>query len=168
MSGLFHKISQTLRRLGKKAQPATQPMPADRRSAPRFICSVPVLWEVGREAGDGTLREVSASGLRLRTHRAFVVGKTIRVRPLQTDSKTPLSTDVAIGTVVYSRGRGGAFEVGVEFINPERISRFAWLAQLVRGSRTKQSVSGVSQESGQPLHLVKKEGELPQKPLRIV
>lgn len=168
MSGLFQKISQTLRRLGKKAQPVAQPMHADRRGAPRFICSVPVLWEIGRESGDGTLREVSASGLRLRTHRAFIVGKTIRVRPLQTDSKTPLSTDVAIGTVVYSRARGGSFEVGVEFINPERISRFAWMAQLVRGSRTKQPIGQVSQDSGQPLHLVNKGEKLPHKPHRIV
>lgn len=133
MGDLFRKISEKLRSLGGVAK-TTPPLP-ERRRAPRFICCTKVLWEVGRESGEGLLREVSSTGLRLRSDRAFLAGKHIRVRPLAATDAAPLSTDVAIGTVVYSRRRTGGYEVGVEFINPERISRFAWIGQLVRGPK---------------------------------
>ena len=134
MSGFFRKISEKLRRLGGAPKPISQAL--DRRRAPRFICSAAVLWEVGRESGEGVLREVSATGLRLKADRAFLAGKHIRVRPLGTGDAAPLSTDVAIGTVVYSKSRSGGFEIGVEFINPDRISRFAWIGQLTQGSKS--------------------------------
>lgn len=133
MSEFFRKISDSLRRLSG-SRPKVTPA-VERRRAPRFICSAAVLWEVGREQGEAQLREVSATGLRLFAPRAFLAGKHIRVRPLSTSDSAPLSTDVAIGTVVYSRPRSKGFEVGVELINPERISRFAWIGQLTRGSQ---------------------------------
>lgn len=147
MSEFFRKISSSLRRLGggkPKAQPAIE-----RRRAPRFICSTPILWEVGREQGEAQLREVSTTGLRLRSTRAILAGKHIRVRPLTTSDSAPLSTDVAIGTVIYSKPRRGGYEVGIELINPERISRFAWICQLTRGAQTPGSVPEVRpKESG--------------------
>lgn len=129
MGDLIKRISDTLRRLGGQR---TTPVFSERRRNPRFICSTPVLWEVGRQQGEGELREVSPTGLRLYTGRAFVSGQHIRVRPLTDSEAAPLSSDVAIGTIVYSRRRRGGFEVGVELINPERMSRFAWVGQLTR------------------------------------
>jgi PilZ domain len=150
MSDFFRKISNALGSFRRNR--AVQP-PEERRRAPRFICSAPVLWEVGREQGEGRLREVSSTGLRLQTKQAFLAGKHIRVRPLTTCETAPLSTDVAIGTIVYSRFKGSGYDVGVELINPERMSRFAWIGQLTR----QQDVSSIPQavpKSGQGLTLV--------------
>lgn len=127
MSEFFKKISGALNRLrGRREAPSR----GDRRRVPRFICSFAVLWEAGREQGEGVLREVSSTGLRLKTDRAILAGRNIRIRPLKQGPDSPLSLDVAIGTVVYSRKRRDSVEIGVELINPERISRFAWLSTL--------------------------------------
>lgn len=168
MSGLFRKISNTLKRLGRSSSPLESPSPVDRRTAPRFICSVPVLWEVGRESGDATLREVSATGMRLKLQRALLAGKNIRVRPAAADDRAPLSSDVAIGQVVYCRARSGMFEIGIEFVNPERISKYAWLKQLLREQR----VSGVDSSHVGPdnpsgLTLVKRRENLSAMPHKI-
>lgn len=148
MGDFLKKISETLRRIrGKK--PAT-PI-CDRRLTPRFICSAPVLWEVGRMRGEGQLREVSSSGLRLQNNRAFLAGQHIRIRPLISGDAAPLASDVAIGTVVYSRRRRTGFEIGIELINPERISRFAWIGQLTKPTA---GVSPVIQVRGSGLKLL--------------
>lgn len=146
MSDFFRKISDTLFRFGSKRR---APAVTERRRSPRFICNAPVLWEVGRCQGEGQLREVSFSGLRLRTNRAFVSGQHIRIRPLTESDAAPLSCDVAIGTVVYSRSRSEGFEIGVELINPERISRFAWMGQLTKPDRS-QAVPRMTAEMSKP------------------
>jgi hypothetical protein len=154
MSDLFRRISNKLRALSGQRMVRD---PMERRRAPRFICSAPVHWQVGREQGEGQLREVSSTGLRIRTNKAFIAGKHIRVRPSGEAGAPPLSTDVAIGTIVYSRPRSGGFEVGIELINPDRISRFAWLGQLTREERV--PPQGVPQvrpsQEGSPLRLVR-------------
>jgi len=138
MTDLFRRISNKLRQFGRRVTPSVS---KERRRAHRFICSTPVLWEVGREQGEGQLREVSATGLRIFTDRAFLAGKHVRVRPLGVAESVPLSSDVAIGVVVYSRVRSSGYDVGIELLNPERISRFAWIGQLTR----QPSVSAVAQ-----------------------
>ncbi len=126
MSDFFKKISKALNRLrGRRETPVRE----ERRRDQRFICSLAVLWEAGRQHGEGVLREVSSTGLRLRTDVPILAGRNIRVRPLKQNSE-PLSLDVAIGTVVYSRRRRDSVEIGVELINPDRISRFAWINTL--------------------------------------
>lgn len=126
MSELFKKLSSALGRLrGRREVPERE----DRRRDQRLVCSMAVLWEAGRQHGEGVLREVSATGLRLRIDVPLLAGRNIRIRPLKQNSE-PLSLDVAIGTVVYSRRRRESVEVGVELINPDRISRFAWLNKL--------------------------------------
>lgn len=126
MSDLFRRISKTfLKMRGQKARD-----PEERRGAPRFICSVPVVWEAGRHQGEAELRELSSTGMKIWTQSAILAGKHIRVRPLDSLDAAPLTLDVAIGTVVYSRSRGGGFEVGVDLVHPEKISRFAWMGQL--------------------------------------
>jgi hypothetical protein len=127
MGDLFRRISKSLRNLGKREESG----PSERRHAPRIICSTPVIWEVGRQQGEGELREISSTGLKLWSERAILAGKHIRVRPLAPDDSA-LAIDVAIGTVVYSKARGGRFEVGVELVNPERISRFAWIGRMTK------------------------------------
>lgn len=156
MSGLFRRISRTLKWLGRGSQvPVEISAPPQTRSVTRFVCSVPVLWEAGRETGDAVLREVSATGMRLRLNRVLLVGKNLRVRPAPTDKSTPLSSDVAIGSVVYCRALGGGFEVGIELINPERISRYAWIGQLLRQRKGPVSLLDPHPESGGKLTLVK-------------
>lgn len=126
MGDLFRRITKSLRGLGRRDDKSDT---EERRSAPRIICSTPVIWEVGRQQGEGLLRELSSTGLKLLSDRAILAGKHIRLRPLDSD-ESGLVLDVAIGTVVYSRVRDGKFEVGVELVNPERISRYAWIGRM--------------------------------------
>lgn len=105
--------------------------------------------------------------MRLRLSRALLAGKNVRVRPAATDNRAPLSTDVAIGQVVYCRARSGVFEIGIEFINPERISKYAWLKQLLREHRVPVSGTHPVSEGGRGLSLVKPESDLPSKPHKI-
>ncbi len=156
MGDLIRRISDTLRRLGGQR---TTPLLSERRRNPRFICSTPVLWEVGRLQGEGELREVSPTGLRLYTSRAFISGQHIRVRPLTESEAAPLSSDVAIGTIIYSRRRRGGFEVGVELINPERMSRFAWVGQLTRPQQPSPVPRAFPTEPSGRLRLVSGGGE---------
>ncbi|MFA5507525.1 MAG: PilZ domain-containing protein [Vulcanimicrobiota bacterium] len=128
MGDLFRRISQSIRNLTGREQTGS----SERRRTPRLICSTPVIWEVGREQGTGQLREISAGGLKLWSDRAILAGKHIRIRPGEADDGGALTVDMAIGTVVYSRARGGRFEVGVELVNPERISGCAWVGQPSR------------------------------------
>ena len=141
MGDLIRRISKSLREFTRRDPPEA---PAERRRSPRFICSAPVVWEVGREQGEGELRELSASGMKIWSNRAILVGKHIRIRPLDCDGGGPLTIDLAIGKVVYSRSRSrasaGCFEVGVELLNPERISRFAWVGRLTRQKVKKSSI----------------------------
>jgi hypothetical protein len=138
MGDLIRRISKSLREFTGRETPE---VPTERRRSTRFICSAPVVWEVGREQGEGELRELSASGMKLWTDRAILAGKHIRIRPLNCDGGGPLTVDLAIGKVVYSRARSrasaGCFEVGVELLNPDRISRFAWVGRLTRQKATK-------------------------------
>lgn len=153
MSDIFRRLSNTFRRLAKDT-PESEPQ--ERRRAPRLVCSAPVMWEVGREQGEGQLREVSATGLRIRTRRAILAGKHIRVRPRTENDSAPLSTDVAVGTVVYTRKRGSEFELGIELVNPERLSRFAWVSQLLQGARSPSAIPVVLPEGKPHLRLLKK------------
>ena len=103
----------------------------ERRAEPRFILSADILWEVGKARGEGELREISDTGLKLRLDRAIVAGKLIYVRPLTGMLQGgPLRTDFAVGRVVYSRVRGRQFEVGVELLKPESLSRYHWLGRI--------------------------------------
>lgn len=146
MGDLFSRISKSLRSLGKREEPE----PQERRQAPRLICSTPVVWEVGRLQGEGQLRELSATGLKLWSDRAILAGKHIRVRPLLADENSSLTIDVAIGTVVYSKPRNGRFEVGVELVNPERISRFAWIGRMTRQGPGNSAVPKARAAAGLP------------------
>jgi PilZ domain-containing protein len=128
MGDLFRKITESLRGLGRRDENDDA---KERRRAQRIICSTPVVWEVGRQQGEGQLRELSATGLKLWSDRAILAGKHIRVRPMP-EGEGALTIDVAIGTVVYSRAKGGRFEVGVELVNPERISRYAWIGRMAQ------------------------------------
>lgn len=105
---------------------------AERQQAPRFICCCAVVWESGPLRGEGELRELSATGLRLRTDQPVLAGRGIRVRPQGVGSEQPLPMDMVFGTVVYSRSRKGKVDIGVELVNPERMSRYAWFHQLRR------------------------------------
>ena len=151
MGDLIRRISKSLRDLTRRESPEP---PAERRRAPRFICSAPVVWEVGREQGEGELRELSATGMKLWSKRAILAGKHIRIRPLDCDGGGPLTIDMAIGRVVYSRARSrastGCFEVGVELINPELISRFAWVGRLTRQGTTRSPLPEVLPKSAIP------------------
>lgn len=133
MSDLFKKISQAFSYFKREKRGTER---AEKRCAPRFICSVPVLWETARQSGEGELREISATGLRLSSERAVLAGEIVRVRPRSQDGEVVPTIDVAIGSVIYSRWRAGRYEVGIELINPERLSRFAWIGRLVRGEVT--------------------------------
>lgn len=162
MGDLIRRISKSLRDLTRRESPDG---PAERRRAPRFICSAPVVWEVGREQGEGELRELSATGLKLWSERAILAGKHIRIRPLDCDAGGPLTIDMAIGRVVYSRPRSrasaGCFEVGVELLNPERISRFAWIGRLTRQGPVSSPLPEVLPKGGVPkLRLLDSKSEL--------
>lgn len=151
MGDLIRRISKSLRELTKREAPE---VPAERRRSSRFICSAPVVWEAGREHGEGELRELSATGMKLWTERAIVAGKRIRIRPVDCDGGGPLTVDMAIGKVIYSRARSrasaGSFEVGVELLNPERISRFAWVGRLTRQGGTRSPLPEVLPKGGMP------------------
>ena len=54
MGDLIRRISKSLREFTRRDTPEVS---AERRRSPRFICSAPVVWEVGREQGEGELRE---------------------------------------------------------------------------------------------------------------
>ena len=151
MSDLFRKISKTFLKIrGHK-----ESEPTDRRGAARFICAVPVVWESGRIQGEAELREISSTGMKIWTSSAILAGKHIRVRPLDSLDAAPLTLDVAIGTVIYSRSRSCGFEVGVALVNPERISRFAWIGQLTGAPSTRSPLLTVlPQQSGPRLSLV--------------
>lgn len=144
MSDLFHRLAKTLRRLSGRPEAPPQ---VDRRRAPRFICSKPVLWELGREQGEGELREISQTGLKLLCARPLLAGKHLRLRPVADTEATTLSLDVVIATVVYSRPKAGRYEIGLELVNPDRISRFAWIGELVSGGV---QAPGVESGSGRP------------------
>lgn len=103
----------------------------DRQSPPRFICRCEVTWQVGSRRGEGQIRELSPTGLRLRTDRAILAGSVIRIQP-KVESLETLAFDVTVGTVVYCRSRAEGMEVGVHLASPERLSRFDWLNQLQR------------------------------------
>lgn len=103
-----------------------------RPQAPHFICCCAVIWEAGPLRGEGELRELSATGLRLRTDQAVLAGRNIRIRPQPLGPEAPLPMDMVFGTVVYSRSRKGRVDIGVELSHPERMSRFAWFHQLRR------------------------------------
>ena len=151
MGDLIQRISKSLRELTRRDPPEGS---AERRRSPRLICSAPVVWEVGREQGEGELRELSATGMKIRSDRAILVGKHIRIRPVDCDGGGPLTIDMAIGKVVYSRARShasaGCFEVGVELLNPERISRFAWVGRLTRQKAAKSAIPEVLPKGEMP------------------
>ncbi|MCA9777312.1 MAG: PilZ domain-containing protein [Candidatus Eremiobacteraeota bacterium] len=152
MGDLIRRISQSIRDLTRR-EPAEGSI--ERRRSPRTICSAPIVWEVGREQGEGQLRELSGTGLKLWSDRAILAGKHIRVRPLDCDGGGALNIDMAIGTVVYSRCRGRgptgrSFEVGVELVNPERISRFAWIGRLTRQRAVSPALPQVLPAGGSP------------------
>ena len=121
MADLWKRIAGAIARLHRPREPRQ-----DKRQAPRFICCCAVAWEAGGYRGEGELREVSSTGLRLRTDRALLAGRHIRIVPLAAGGEPPLSLDVTLGTVVYSKSRKGKVDVGVELLHPERISRFSW------------------------------------------
>lgn len=129
ISGLWNRITGAIAGLQSRRRPA---LGEERRQVPRFICRCAVTWESGATRGEGELRELSSTGLRLRTDRAVLAGSRIRVRPLAAGGEQPLPLDMVFGTVVYSKSRKGKVEIGIELINPDRISRFAWFHQLRR------------------------------------
>lgn len=151
MGDLIRRISKSLRELTRRDTPEVS---TERRRSPRFICSSPVVWEVGREQGEAELRELSVSGMKIWSDRAILVGKHIRIRPLDCDGGGPLTIDIAIGKVIYSRARSrasaGCFEVGVELLNPERISRFAWVGRLTRQKAAKSPIPEVLPKGEMP------------------
>lgn len=151
MGDLFNRISKSLRSLGKREEPES----LERRQAPRVICSTPVVWESGRQQGEGQLRELSSKGLKLWSDRAILAGKHIRIRPFLADENLSLTIDVAIGTVIYSRPKNGRFEVGVELVNPERISRYAWIGRMTRSEPRVSAIPQARAAAGlPPLRLV--------------
>jgi hypothetical protein len=159
MGELWNRIAGAIARLHRKRQPVQ-----NRRQAPRFICCCAVTWEAGAERGEGELREVSATGMRLRTDQALLAGQHIRIRPATAGAEQPLPLDVAVGTVIYSKSRRGKVEVGVELIHPERISRFAWFHQLRRDPETVGSpLPSVLPRSG-GLHIVESQPKQPRRP----
>ncbi len=126
MATLWNRISRVIARwTGRTAS-------RDRRSEPRLICCCEVIWESQGRRGEGQLREVSSTGLRLFTDHAVLAGRPIRVLPKPVDSVEPLPLDIAMGTVAYSKSRRGRIEIGVHLSSPERFSRYSWLHQLRR------------------------------------
>jgi hypothetical protein len=92
--------------------------------------------------------------MRLRTDQVVLAGHSIRVRPLQPGSERPLSLDVVIGTVVYSRSRHGKVDIGIELLQPEKISRFAWFHQLRGQGRRTSPARPLRLLGTEKLHLV--------------
>lgn len=89
----------------------------------RFICGLPIVWDLGSARGDGVLKEVSSKTLRFKTSRPMEVGKFIRVFP-------PNTSERAIGTVRRSRSLRGEVEITVELVSSELLSRIAFLNQI--------------------------------------
>lgn len=104
----------------------------ERAVEPRLICSCDVLWESQGRRGEGQLREVSPTGLRLYTDRAVLVGRPIRVFPKPDDELDPRPLEIAVGTVLYSKKRKGRMEIGVRLNFPERFRHHGWLRELRR------------------------------------
>ena len=96
---------------------------------PSFICRCEIVWEAMGRRGQGQIRELSSTSLRLRTDRPILAGSSIRIQP-KVETLDSLAFDVAWGTVVYCRSRADGMEVGVRLVTPEQISRFGWLHQL--------------------------------------
>jgi hypothetical protein len=153
MSELWKKIAAAIARLQKKPVQAE----GNRRQVPRLICCRAVVWECGCQRGEAELREVSTTGMRLRTDQALLAGRHIRIRPLASGVEPPLPLDMVFGTVIYSKCRKGKVDVGVELSSPERLSRFAWFHQL-RCEGKQKAVSPMASilPSKASLHLVGK------------
>lgn len=128
MRTLWNKIAQIVARWRGRAAHG----PA--RVEPRLICSCEVFWESQGLRGEGRLREVSSTGLRLYADRAVLAGRPIRVLPKPGDALDPLPLEVAQGVVLYSRSRKGRFEIGVRLGKQEKSSRHGWLHRLRRES----------------------------------
>jgi hypothetical protein len=160
MSELWKKIAAAIARLQKKRVQVQ----GNRRQVPRFICCRAVVWECGCLRGEGELREVSTTGMRLRTDQALLAGRTIRIRPLASGVEPSLPLDIVFGTVIYSKSRRGKVDVGVELLSPEKISRFAWFHQL-RSEGERKTVSPMPSilPSKAALHLVGKRPDGPKK-----
>lgn len=126
MTTLWNRISRVIARWTGRLAPGCRP------SEPRLICCCEVIWESQGRRGEGQLREVSSTSLRLFTDHAVLVGRPIRILPKPSDAVDPLPLDIAMGTVAYSRSRRGRIEIGVRLTSPERFSRYSWLYQLRR------------------------------------
>lgn len=124
MGTVWNKIAQIVARWRGRA------MPGPRRVEPRLICSCEVFWESEGLRGEGRLREVSATGLRLYTDRAVLAGRSIRVVPKPGDALDPLPREVAQGVVLYSRSKDGRFEIAVVLGGQQTNSRHGWLHRL--------------------------------------
>ena len=126
MATLWNRISRVIARWTGRSTSGY------RCSEPRLICCCEVIWESQGRRGEGQLREVSSTDLRLFTDHAVLVGRPIRVLPKPSDAVDPLPLDSALGTVAYSRSRRGRIEIGVRLTSPELFSRYSWLHQLRR------------------------------------
>lgn len=127
MGRLWEKLTGALTGLGKRRRTGLP-----ERSPPTFICSHPIAWESGWYRGEGELREISPTCVRLRLDRSLLVGRCIEISPRYEEGDECMSLDVVCGVVMQSRRRHGRVEARVQLLYPEQISRLAWLHLLRR------------------------------------